>query len=252
MEHQGGIVADNFTQQHPPALCYNSDNQLVIGLNNVEVTEAWRYKNSGEWCACRDKERYTELVMNGYEVMACYLTVPPTEPNKTDMSDVSLTPVAAYYQELGNRMMGEAQPVKEVDKDALSKAKDLAAQKHGYADWYQIECQYLEWYEKDGIRANLIDDVALFYHSQFATEAGGDVEALAREHVNNLPMYLTNDRQETFYETFIAGYKAKHNNLVDVEEVIKVVRDWDENSPQDEMTPPSLKVLINQIKSLSK
>ncbi|WPU91806.1 hypothetical protein SNE25_21035 [Mucilaginibacter sabulilitoris] len=54
-------------------------------------------------------------------------------------------------------------PTVNEDKDLLSKAKDLVAFKHGYADWYQIDCLELMEYEKDAIKVALLDDVASFY-----------------------------------------------------------------------------------------
>lgn len=50
-----------------------------------------------------------------------------------------------------------------MNKGLLSKAKDLAAQKHEYEDWYQIECLEESQDYKTEIKANLIDDIAIEY-----------------------------------------------------------------------------------------
>lgn len=50
-----------------------------------------------------------------------------------------------------------------MNKELLSKAKDLAAQKHEFSDWYQIECLEESQDYKTEIKANLIDDVAIEY-----------------------------------------------------------------------------------------
>lgn len=61
--------------------------------------------------------------------------------------------------------------VKTIDyKKLLSNSKDLAAKRHDYADWLQIDCLELQEYEKDAIKVTLLDDVAEFY-SRLVTHA---------------------------------------------------------------------------------
>lgn len=45
----------------------------------------------------------------------------------------------------------------------LSKAKDTIAQKHGYADWVQIEMTDTSECEQDAVKASLLDEVAKEY-----------------------------------------------------------------------------------------
>lgn len=45
----------------------------------------------------------------------------------------------------------------------LSQARDLAAKKHGYADWFQIDMTEETQDFKLSVKANLVDDVAIEY-----------------------------------------------------------------------------------------
>lgn len=82
-----------FREQHPPALCYNSDNQLVKGLNDIEVTgpfvQVYAMTRNGyhvwttvwplDGITCTKQEMKDDAIKNKIEYRECYLTVPPTE-----------------------------------------------------------------------------------------------------------------------------------------------------------------------------
>jgi hypothetical protein len=51
-------------------------------------------------------------------------------------------------------------------KEALSQAKDLAAQQNGFSDWYQIDCINESQDSVIEIRYNMIDEVAICYADQ--------------------------------------------------------------------------------------
>jgi hypothetical protein len=248
---KGGIKFKEFETEHPPALCYNQQGELVIGLNDVEVIgPVWQYKFAGDddfqnstlYHKFKTFEDYKNRP-NGAESRQIYLTVPPTEN-------------------------ADAQPVKEVEKPELTELQmlavldsvrnntyDLGLSANKRASWFK---SFLKNLHNQGI--HLVSSKA--YHSQFATEAGGEkaihnikdlmavigmmetthheATALKAGIINVLSMRL---------DTLTQPIAFRPNNLVDVEEVKALLQNFHN---EGKISYQIMEIMNAQIKSLSK
>lgn len=217
-----------FALTHQPALCYNSDNQLVIGLNDVEVTGPvyWFMSispaNANKWFQCSEYAYSTQLEIRrrkGYLLISKADAQPVKEVEKCTNE----------YCEHGNVQIGDGVWQRcLVCNPANKRVKTVNAIISEMVDImpFKMPSECIP-YVKEAINT---------FHSQFATEAGGGKEdvisaakRIAKIQDAKLP-FETSRPIDNFLNGFFIGSewreenycRQRTHNLVYVEEVIKV------------------------------
>lgn len=72
-------------------------------------------------------------------------------------------------------------PFTQVQKDCISKAQDIVAVRHEYADWAQLDMTDQEQHEIDDFKASVIDEVAIEYGILLTAQLRQQVDELQKD-----------------------------------------------------------------------